>query len=309
MTDPTEFDSAKERLLRAALFGHEAVDAARLSRLGGLTNRNYRVDIDGQKLVLRIPGEGTSAYIDRAVEKHNAEVAARAGVNAEVLYFDAGDGVMLCRYIDSATMDAERFRDLEAVARAARAFRRMHEWTEPFESRFDLFQKVDEYLALLRDLKARVPDGYERAQTEAAAVRSALARNPAQLAPCHCDPLAENFLDTGTRMVIVDWEYSGMNDPMWDLGDLSVEAGFGPEQDAALLHAYFDGPPPQAAGGRMILYKAMCDLLWTLWGVIQHANKNPVDDFWAYAVNRFNRCRSLMATSEFSTALQAVTDG
>jgi thiamine kinase-like enzyme len=110
-------------------------------------------------------------------------------------------------------------------------------------------------------------------------------------------------------MVIVDWEYSGMNDPMWDLGDLSVEAGFGPEQDAALLHAYFDGPPPQAARGRMILYKAMCDLLWTLWGVIQHANKNPVDDFWAYAVNRFNRCRSLMATSEFSTALQAVTDG
>jgi thiamine kinase-like enzyme len=306
MTDPTEFDGAKERLLHAALFDRDAVAAARFSRLGGLTNRNYRVDIDGQKLVLRIPGEGTSAYIDRTVEKHNAEVAARAGVNAEVLYFDAGDGVMLCRYIESATMNAERFGDLGAVARAARAFRRMHEWTEAFESRFDLFQKMDEYLALLRDLKAPVPEGYARAQAEAAAVRTALARNPAQLAPCHCDPLAENFLDTGTRMVIVDWEYSGMNDPMWDLGDLSVEAGFGPEQDAALLHAYFDGPPPQAARGRMILYKAMCDLLWTLWGVIQHANKNPVDDFWAYAVNRFNRCRSLMATSEFAKALQAV---
>lgn len=306
MTDPTEFDGAKERLLHAALFDRDAVGAARFSRLGGLTNRNYRVDIDGQKLVLRIPGEGTSAYIDRTVEKHNAEVAARAGVNAEVLYFDAGDGVMLCHYIESATMNAERFGDLGAVARAARAFRRMHEWTEAFESRFDLFQKMDEYLALLRDLKAPVPEGYARAQAEAAAVRTALARNPAQLAPCHCDPLAENFLDTGTRMVIVDWEYSGMNDPMWDLGDLSVEAGFGPEQDAALLHAYFDGPPPQAARGRMILYKAMCDLLWTLWGVIQHANKNPVDDFWAYAVNRFNRCRSLMATSEFAKALQAV---
>ena len=306
MTDPTEFDGAKERLLHAALFDRDAVAAARFSRLGGLTNRNYRVDIDGQKLVLRIPGEGTSAYIDRTVEKHNAEVAARAGVNAEVLYFDAGDGVMLCHYIESATMNAERFGDLGAVARAARAFRRMHEWTEAFESRFDLFQKMDEYLALLRDLKAPVPEGYARAQAEAAAVRTALARNPAQLAPCHCDPLAENFLDTGTRMVIVDWEYSGMNDPMWDLGDLSVEAGFGPEQDAALLHAYFDGPPPQAARGRMILYRAMCDLLWTLWGVIQHANKNPVDDFWAYAVNRFNRCRSLMATSEFAKALQAV---
>jgi thiamine kinase-like enzyme len=306
MTDQTEFDIARERLLRTGLFSREAVSTARLSRLGGLTNRNYRVDVEGQSLVLRIPGEGTSAYIDRTVEKHNAEVAARAGVNAELLHFDAGDGVMICRFIEGATMDAERFRDVGAVARAARAFRRMHECSEPFESRFDLFQKMDEYLALLRNLKAPVPEGYERAQQEAAAVRRALARNPAQLAPCHCDPLAENFLDTGTRMVIVDWEYSGMNDPMWDLGDLSVEAGFGTEQDAALLHAYFEGPAPEAARGRMILYKAMCDLLWTLWGVIQHANKNPVDDFWAYAVNRFNRCRQLMETQAFSDALETV---
>src|SRR4051794_31926456 len=139
MTDPTECESAKARLLRTGLFSPDDIGAARLSRLGGLTNRNYRVDLDGQSLVLRIPGEGTSAYIDRAVEKHNAEVAARAGVNAEVLHFDAGDGVMVCRYVDSATMDAERFRDLGAVGRAAHAFRRMHEWSEAFESRFDLF--------------------------------------------------------------------------------------------------------------------------------------------------------------------------
>ena len=73
-----------------------------------------------------------------------------------------------------------------------------------------------------------------------------------------------------------------------------------------MLHAYFDGPAPEAAQGRMILYKAMCDLLWTLWGVIQHANKNPVDDFWAYAMNRFNRCRRLMSTPAFSEALNSV---
>ncbi len=309
MTEPPAIAAARDRLIRVGLFEADAVRTACFARLGGLTNRNYRVDIEGQSLVLRIPGEGTAAYIDRAVEKHNAEVAARAGVNAELLYFDAADGVMLCRFVAGATMDAERFRDLGAVARAARAFRRMHEWSEPFETRFDLFQKMDEYLALLRTLDAPVPDGYDRAQTEAAAVRAALARNPAPLAPCHCDPLAENFLDTGTRMVIVDWEYSGMNDPMWDLGDLSVEAGFGPEQDRALLEAYFEGPAPAAAKGRMVLYQAMCDLLWTLWGAIQHANKNPADDFWAYAVNRFERCRRLMATSKFSEALKTVAAG
>jgi thiamine kinase-like enzyme len=127
--------------------------------------------------------------------------------------------------------------------------------------------------------------------------------------PCHCDPLAENFLDTGSRVYVIDWEYSGNNDPMWDLGDLSVEAAFGPEQDEALLEAYFDGRPPASARGRMILYKAMCDLLWTLWGIIQHVNKNPADDFWTYAVNRFERCKRLMGTPDFGCHLQAVIDG
>ncbi|MDF2765175.1 MAG: phosphotransferase [Rhodospirillales bacterium] len=306
MTHADETAAVRAELLRTGRFEEREVRAAQLTRLGGLTNRNWRVEIGGRSLVLRIPGEGTAAYIDRKVEKHNAEVAARAEVNAEVLHFDAASGVMLCAFIEGATMDAARFRDLGAVARAARAFRGMHRWREPFESRFDLFQKMDEYLALLRTLDAPVPEGYEQAQGEARAVRAALERKPAPLAPCHCDPLAENFLDTGDRMVIVDWEYSGMNDPMWDLGDLSVEAAFGPEQDRALLQAYFEGPAPAEAEARMILYKAMCDLLWTLWGVIQHANKNPADDFWAYAVGRFERCRNLMATDGFSRALRTV---
>jgi thiamine kinase-like enzyme len=305
MKDPAE-TAARAELLRTGLFEGREVGAARLTRLGGLTNRNWKVEIGAQALVLRIPGEGTSAYIDRRVEKHNAEVAARAGVNAEIPHFDAADGVMLCRFVEGATMDAARFKDLGAVARAARAFRRMHEWPEPFQTRFDLFQKMDEYLALLRKLQAAVPDGYDAAQAEAGAVRAGLERRPAPLAPCHCDPLAENFLDTGSRMVIVDWEYSGMNDPMWDLGDLSVEAAFGPEQDAALLTAYFEGPAPAEAEARMILYKAMCDLLWTLWGAIQHANKNPADDFWAYATGRFERCRRLMATEAFSRAVRTL---
>jgi thiamine kinase-like enzyme len=118
--------------------------------------------------------------------------------------------------------------------------------------------------------------------------------------------LAENVLDTGERMVIVDWEYAGMNDPMWDLGDLSVEAGFGAEQEAALLAAYFAGAAPAAAVGRMVIAKALCDLVWTLWGLIQVMNDNPVDDFWAYAVGRFERCRRLMASPEFGRALEAV---
>jgi thiamine kinase-like enzyme len=90
------------------------------------------------------------------------------------------------------------------------------------------------------------------------------------------------------------------------LGDLSVEAGFDAAQDEEMIRAYFDGEPTPAERGRMVIYKAMCDLLWTLWGLIQLANKNPADDFWVYSVNRFERCKRLMGSPDFPRHLTAV---
>ena len=301
-------NSVADAIGRIPLFGGRPPDS--VERLGGLTNLVYRVGFDGTDYLLRIAGEGTGDYIDRAVEAHNAKVAADAGVSAGVLFFDESDGLMLADYIPEAvTMNAERFKDTGACRRAALAFRQMHRCGNDFRTVFDVFEKMDEYLALLAELKAPVPDGYEDVKRESDMVRKALAAHPAALAPCHCDPLAENFLDTGERMWIVDWEYSGNNDPMWDLGDLSVEAEFGPAQDEAMMEAYFDGEPPADQLGRMVLYKAMCDLLWTLWGVIQHANDNPADDFWAYAVNRFERCQTLMGDAAFPRHIAAVERG
>lgn len=99
-----------------------------------------------------------------------------------------------------------------------------------------------------------------------------------------------------------------MNDPLWDVGDLSVEAGMTPEQDDELMAAYFGRIPTPAETGRMVIYKAMCDLLWTLWGLIQHADGNPVEDFWAYATTRFERCKTLMGQAAFTDHVRAVRD-
>ena len=165
-----------------------------------------------------------------------------------------------------------------------------------FARRFELFAMIDEYSALLKAKGARLPDGYAQVLAQAAAVRSVLQRASIEFAPCHCDPLAENFVDTGSKMHILDWEYSGNNDPMWDLGDVAIEARFDPAQERVLLEAYFGGAAPAHLHGRMVLYKAMCDLLWTLWGVIQVANGNTADDFWAYACNRLTGCETTMAS-------------
>ncbi len=293
---------------RAALSDIPGIDGVgELTRLGGLTNLVYRVESDQGPLCLRLPGKGTEEYIDRKVEKVNAFAAASAGVSPEVLHFDEA-GVMLSRYLEgTVTMGPEAFKTRAgAPGRAARAFRQLHVSGETFDFRFELFSMIDGYLKVLGTKEVELPEGYHDVVGEAEAVRAALERNPAALAPCHCDPLCENFLDTGERMWIVDWEYSGMNDPMWDLGDLSVEAGFDESQEAEMMAAYFDGAPPGALWGRMVIYKAMCDLLWTLWGLIQHTNENPVDDFWAYAVNRFERCKRLMAEPDFATHLTAI---
>lgn len=274
-------------------------------RLGGLTNRVYRLGA----FCLRIPGEGTGEYIDRANEAIAAREAARAGVSPDVIHADPDSGLMATRFIEGAvTMTPEMFASRQgAAARAGQALRQLHSSGAAFPFRFELFAMIDSYLALLAGKDVALPDGYHAVVAQASGIRAALAHNPVPLAPCHCDPLCENFLDDGVRMWIVDWEYSGMNDPMWDLGDLSVEAGFDAAQDAEMLDAYFGGEVGPADRGRMVIYKAMCDLLWTLWGLIQLANANPADDFRAYAETRFARCKALLATPEFAESLRAVS--
>lgn len=309
----TDADIAQARAAIATLDVFAGVDARTvpLVRQGGLTNKVYRVDSGEQPLCLRLPGKGTEEYIDRGVEAHNARAAAAAGVSPQVLHADPASGIMVSRFIDGfETMSPAAFRTRPgAPARAARAFRALHTSGETFAFRFELFAMVDDYLEILSGKTVEFPDGYHDVLDEAACVREALDAHPATLAPCHCDPLCENFLDDGKRMWIIDWEYSGMNDPLWDLGDLSVEAGFSALQDEEMMNAYFGGTPSDAQIGRMVVYKAMCDLLWTLWGLIQHANENPADDFRAYAAGRFERCATLMSRRDFTAQVDAARRG
>ena len=305
----TDIELAREKLASVPGFGDEAAKAA-ITRLAGMTNLVFRIETARGRFLFRIPGAGTEAYISRGVEAVNARAAAAAGVSPEVLYFGE-DGTMVARFLDDAvTMSPARFRERPgAIESAARAFRQLHDKAPEFAFRFELFKMIDDYLAVVDKLRAQLPQGYHGVVMEATVVRHALAQHPVPLKPCHCDPLCENFLDTSARMWIVDWEYSGMNDPMWDLGDLSVEGGFDASQDQRLIDTYFGRPASAFDFGRMVIYKAMCDLLWTLWGLIQHANKNPAEDFWAYAVNRFERCKILMRSPDFAKHLDAVRRG
>lgn len=279
-----------------------------ITRLGGLTNLVHRVDCEAGSVIVRIPGDGTEEYIDRAVEITNANAAHAAGVSPEVLWAEAETGVMISTAVpDITTMTPQNFKTIPGAAeRAGKALAQLHTSGEVFDFRFELFAMIDDYLKILSTKDVDLPDGYHDVVKAAQPVKAALAANPAPLAPCHCDPLSENFLDDGAKMWIVDWEYSGMNDPLWDVGDLSVEAEMDAEKEEELLQGYFGRAPTAEETGRVVIYKAMCDLLWTLWGLIQHADGNDAEDFWAYATGRFARCRALMDSPDFDAHVAAV---
>ena len=280
----------------------------KITRLGGMTNLVHLVETRDSKIIVRIPGEGTENYINRATELTNATAAWRAGISAEIIWADVKTGVMISRAIDGVeTMTPALFRTRSGSAtRAGKAFAKLHNSGETFDFRFELFTMIEDYLKVLSTKDVELPDGYHDIVKAANPVKEVLEATPMPLVPCHCAPHCENFLDDGKNMWIVDWEYSGMNDPLWDLGDLSVEAGMNESQEAELLSAYFGVEPTAAQKGRVVIYKAMCDLLWTLWGLIQLADGNSADDFWVYATERFERCKSLMQKTDFDEHVAAV---
>lgn len=302
-----EILDAKVALTRLGCYSDGEIVSAEIRRLGGLTNRVFLIETRRGQHVLRIPGAGTEEYINRRVEAVAARAAARANVSPPVVA-TTDDGLMLTMAVpDAVTLSPEGFATIPgAPTRAATVLRRLHTSGETFDFRFELFSMIDDYLKVLSGKTVDLPEGYNDVLRSAEAVRAALNAHPLPLAPCHCDPLSENFLDAGGRMWLVDWEYSGMNDPLWDVGDVIVEAKLSPAKEAEFIHAYFGGAPKPAEHGRVVIYKAMCDLLWTLWGLIQHANKNPADDFWAYALNRFRRCQALMGSPAFPGHLAAI---
>ena len=281
----------------------------RMERLAGYTNRVYAVETTAGRLCLRIPGARTETLIDRRLEAENARKAAAAGVAPAVLYADPA-GVMMTPFVAAKALSAHAFaQDGGAILRAADALRRLHDRAEDFVNSFSAFAWLDRYAALLRDECGGVPPDLAEAIGDAANLRDALAANPVPLRPCHCDPTGSNLLDTGERVWLIDWEYSGMNDPMWDLAYLSLEARFDAGQDAVLLASYLGRLPAGHETARMAAQKAACELLAAAWALVQAAGGNKAADFRAYATAALRSCRARRHSAALRQALKRLPRG
>ena len=261
---------------------------------GGLTNRNYLVEADGTRYVVRIPGAATELLaVDRENERRNAEAAATTGVEPAhpgVPAGRVGDGARVHRRADDVGGGPARRRD------GARASPSRCGGCTPGRGSthdFDMFRLVEYYLGIVEQQGVRIPDGFRDRMPTVAEVERAVGVNALPWVPCHNDLLAENYIDDGRQLWIIDFEYSGNNDPCFELGDTAQECEFDEELRAALCAAYFGREDPVQLA-RMELFAYMADMGWTLWAAIQ-AKISEIDyDFWGWAEERWGRAVALM---------------
>lgn len=273
---------------------------------GGLTNNNYKVTIEDITYALRLAGEGTIEYLNRPAEKHNATIMSDININAPIIFYDEMTGNQVCKYIDdSITLHIKDFKNEHYLNLSAKVFKKYHSCGREFISEFNPLKEIVSYNKLLIEKNFEFYDGAKLMREKIEEVRDIVEKNPPKLAPCHNDPLCENWLDDKKDFYLIDWEYSGMNDPLFDLGALSIEAELDEEQERFLLKEYFGGDLTEKQYGSLIINKFLCDVLWSFWAVLQIANGKPRDEYWPYGLNRFNRAYALIHNGILDRAITA----
>lgn len=254
-----------------------------VDRMGGLTNHTYHVTLEnGKEYVVRIPGEGTEELIVRSDERISTQLACRLGVDAQMLYFGE-DGSKVTEYIPNAvTMSAETIGQERHIKQVAQIFRTMHSCQEDTGVPFEVFDMAAGYEKIIDNMHVPMFDDYQEKKQRVMEIKAEVdAAIPIVKVPCHNDPLCENWVEGDGRMYLIDWEYAGMNDGMWDVADVSIEAGFNEEQDRLLLTQYLGRAPETLDWKHFLASKIYVDYLWTLWAKARVPyDGQPMED-WA----------------------------
>ena len=252
---------------------------------GGITNRNYRVRLGGEDLVLRVCDHGAEVLgIDRSTEEIAARRAAAEGIAPAVVAFLSDVPALVTRWLPGGGLTPEEVRSPSVLPQVAEALRRLH-GSPALPSPFAVFRLVERQ----RDLAAAVPASYDRARALARRIEAALTGPEHVPVPCHNDLLTANFVRDGQRVCIVDWEYAGMNDRYFDLGNLSVNNGFGPDDDRALLELYFEEPATERRFAALALMRVISDFREAMWGAVQQVRSDLDFDYAGYAGDHFAR--------------------
>ena len=272
---------------------------------GGLTNSNFKVEVDGTLYFVRVPGASTDLLaINRNNEYHNSKAAFVAGVGPKVLHHLPEYSVMVLEFLNGKTMSKDSLNEPGMPTRMAEAIKKLNNGPR-FLLDFNMFRLTEYYLSLCRDRDIKTPDGYLDRIPTIEQMEKAMSVNPLPTVPCNNDLLAENYIDNGKQLWLIDYEYSGNNDPTFELGNTCQEMQFNDEQIAEVCVAYF-GEATADKIARMKLNMIMSDVGWGLWAAIQAQISTIEFDFWGWAIERWGRAVEKMDSAEFEGWLRDV---
>ena len=288
----------------AAVPSWAGLDAHLTPITAGITNRNYRVDIGGESFVLRLTGKNTDLLgIDRGAERAAGAAAAAAGVGPEIFAYLPEQGALIARFVGGDHVSEEDLRTeriLGAVVRSAKAIHAC----PPIPSTFPVFEIVTDYARIAGERGVKVPRAYDDAHAFAGWIKDAFDQAPMPLTTCHDDLLNANFLLEGDHCWIVDYEYAGMGDPFFDLGNLSINNGLDEPAQELLLRLYF-GDVHDVHRARLALMRIVSDFREAMWGVVQQALSTLAFDYVAYADRHFARLLAAAQDDRFGEWLNA----
>lgn len=267
-----------------------------IERMGGLTNHTYHVFMgNGKEYVVRIPGEGTEELIDRKNEKVSTELACELEIDAKCLYF-GNDGSKVTEYIpDAVTMSSDSLNKPEHIRWIAEIFKKLHTCGRNTGVPFEVFDMASGYEKIIGEYHVSMYNDYSLVKQQVMEIKQEIdAECDTRRVPCHNDALCENWVYGNDRMYLIDWEYAGMNDYMWDLADVSIEAVYDRNHDELLLTEYFGEKPGDKIWKHFYASKIYVDYLWTLWAKTRVPfDGQPMED---WAIERYTRLKNNMET-------------
>lgn len=236
------FDEDNLRSHLQTIFKGKDVSSAEIVKIGGMSNKNFKVTLDGKSYVLRVPGNGSDGMVERSNEEFNALEACKLGVNPEIRYFNPETGIKLADFVENAeTLNAATIQRHDNMRKIAAIYRKIHNSHIRLKNEFNLFHEIEKYDRLIEKAGAVMYEGWETVRPQVMALEGYLNSLGVDLKPCHNDALYENFIKAPDGTVyLIDWEYSGMNDPMADFAALFLEARFEKENEDYILSKYLD---------------------------------------------------------------------
>lgn len=266
------------------------INNIKVQRLGGLTNKNFKVETDMGDYVVRLAGDGTKEMINREEEHICTELANQIKIDSQLIYFDDVTGIKICRYIqDAETMNSNLVLEKDNLKAIAEVLKTLHTCGKTIPVVFDVFDKIEEYENLLKKhSEDYFWEDYQTIKKQVYMLKNEVKEMNIETTMCHNDPLCENFIRGGDKMYLVDWEYAGMNDPMWDLADFFIEAELSPTEESKFCKYYFGHAANSKMKRRILINKIFLDFLWSLWGKLRLAIG---DDLLDYANQRYKRAK------------------